>query len=140
MAIKVYRTTDKIKVKIGETVFHLSPFSQEQKLELMQNFSNNGGEKVENLAKFTFMACKFAIKAIEGMTYEDDTPYVLEFDEKGVSDKCLGELMNTEISMPLITACQSFLRGVPKEILDPATGEKLKDVEILSSGVSKKST
>lgn len=140
MAIKVYRANSKISVKIGDAVFKLSPFTQEQKIELMQFVSMDGGSRIENLAKMSFMACKFAIKEVSGIVYEDGSEFKLEVDEKGVTDKCLSELMNTEINQELLASCQALLQGVPKEILNPVNQKKFDNVEILSdSSIPKKS-
>lgn len=140
MAIKVFKKTSRIPVKIGDAVFKLAPMDQEQKTELMQYISLDGGNRIENLAKISFLSCKYTIKEIEGLVYEDGSPFELSFDEKGVSDKSLSELMNTEISQELLSACQAFLQGIPKEILDPQTKKKFKNVEILSESASKKNS
>lgn len=139
MALKVYRSTSRIPVKIGDALFKLSPFTQEQKIELMQCISMDGGTRVENLAKMSFMACKFAIKEVSGIVNEDDSEFKLEFDEKGVSTESLNTLLTLELSQELLTTCQTFIQGIPKEILNPTTKKKFENVEILpQETVSKK--
>lgn len=138
MAIKVFKTSDRIPVKIGDAVFYLAPMSQEQKLDLMTCMSKEGSSQIDNLTKTSFLVMKYTIKDVKGIEYADGSPYKLEMDDKGLTDACISELMNTEISINLILACQSFIKGVPKEILDPQTNEKLKDVEILALDNNKK--
>lgn len=99
----------------------------------------DGGTRVENLAKMSFMACKFAIKEVSGIVNEDDSEFKLEFDEKGVSTESLNTLLTLELSQELLTTCQTFIQGIPKEILNPTTKKKFENVEILpQETVSKK--
>lgn len=132
MAIKVYRANSRVSVQIGDAIFKLAPLSQDQKVQLMQYVSMDGGSRVENLAKMSFMACKFCLKDVSGISFEDGSEYKLELDADGlVSDKSVSELMNSEISQELLVACQSFMQGIPKQIVNPSTGKKFDNVEIL---------
>lgn len=139
MGIKVYRANSRIPVKIGEAVFKIAPLTQEQKVKLMEYVSMDGGSRVESLAKMSFLSVKYSLKEVSGLEFEDGSEYKLEFDSDGlVSDKSISELMNTEISQELLISCQSFMQGIPKQIINPATKEKFQNIEILTDTLPKK--
>lgn len=130
--MKVYPLHARIPVKIGDVVFKLSPFSHAQKLELAQYSQFQAGEYVQNAAKMTFRAMKYAIKSVEGvvdgLTGEAYQPV---FDEDGtLSDASVNDLLNLEISNSVVMACIQFVKGVPTAILDQ-NGEPMSGVEIL---------
>lgn len=140
MAVKVYSVNSRIPVSIGGVVFKLAPYTQAQKIE-MAEFSNlEGGEYLQNASRMTFRAMKFSIKGVEGL--EDGLtgePYKLEFDESGnLTDTCVNDLLNLELSENLVLACLSFMKGVPKEITHPVTKEKLEGVEIVAQDLGLK--
>ena len=133
MAITVRKATDRIEIQIGDAKFKMAPLSQDQKIKLMEYVSMDGGSRVENLAKMSFLSVKFVLKEASGLVYADGSEYKLELDNDGlVSDKSISELMNTEISQELLTCSQSFMQGIPKEIINPMTKKKFENVEIIS--------
>jgi hypothetical protein len=139
MAIKVHRSSSRLIAKIGEASFKLAPLSQENKVALMSYVSMDGGTRVENLAKMAFMSVKYCLKDVSGLEFEDGSEYKLEFDNDGlVSDKSISELMNTEISQELLSTCQAFMQGIPKEIINPNTKTKFDNIEILQDESSSK--
>lgn len=117
----------------------IAPLTQEQKVKLMQYISMEGGNRVENLAKMSFECVKYCLKEVSGITFEDGSEYKLEFDADGsASDKSISELMNSEISQELLISCQSFMQGIPKQIINPNTGKKFDNVEIIQEENSSK--
>ena len=84
-------------------------------------------------------ALKCAIKGVEGLTLSDGKDYSLEFDDnKELTDECLDDLLNLEVAGELTTISVSLLNGVPKEFVNPNTGEKLDGVEYVDKGGSTK--
>lgn len=132
MAIKVHRASSRISVKIGDAIFKMAPLSQDHRVHLMKFVEMDGGSRIENFAKMAFLSIKYCLKECSGLVYEDGSEFVLDFDSDGqLSDKSISELMNTEISQELMTACQSFIQGIPKEIINPNTKKKFDNIEIL---------
>lgn len=133
MAIKVWRANSRIPVKIGDAVFKIAPLTQEQKVKLMQYVSMDGGNRIESLAKMSFECVKLCLKDVSGIEFEDGSEYKLDFDSDGfVTDKSVSELMNTEISQELLSACQAFIQGIPKQVVNPSTGKKFDNIEVLT--------
>ena len=125
----VYRTSDRLKVKVGGLVFKISPLSKYQK-EKIQTLS------IENkLMESAAEAIKCAIKGVDGLTTMNGDDYDLEFDDnKELTDASVDDLMNLGEISELATVCASLLNGIPKEFIDPYTGKKLKGVSWIKSG------
>lgn len=134
MSVKIYRATDRITLKIGELVFKLAPLSYYQKMELAQLGQVKGGEVIRNHRDATIKAVQYSVKAVEGLETCDDRPYELDFDSNGIlTDTCVNELLNIEMSDKLIFSCFNMLEGLPSKIKNPATGKVVKGVEIVKN-------
>jgi hypothetical protein len=137
MAVKIYRTTDRIPVKIGELTFRIAPLSSHQKIEILSCHNTEGGTNYQNASKATFLVVKYGVKAVEGLEYAtSDEPYELKFDDQtnsALTDECVNELLSMEYREDLVQACFAFMNKVPKEILNPTTGKPLKGVQILKA-------
>lgn len=133
MAVKVYSLNARIPVKIGDVTFKLSPFSQSQKIEMAEFANFESGQYLQNASRMTFRALKYSIKGVEGL--EDaltGEPYALEFDDSGcLTDAAVNDLLSIEIADKLMIACMAILKGIPKEIVNPQTGQKMEGVEVL---------
>lgn len=133
----IHKITDRIKVKIGEITFHLSPLSWDQKQDILSETKMvEGSGKNRNS---TYKCLKYAVKDIEGVTLEDGSPYTLKLENGILSDECVEDLLNLELSPKLIMACFSFVQGVPNKIFNPVTGEVVEGVEIVKKDFKKKS-
>lgn len=128
---KIYKTTDKIPVKIGELVFEISPLSRIQKADIQALIMEG------KLADAAFLSVKYAVKSVKGLKYGQGD-YELEFDDNNnITEDSLDDLSNIEESTNLHIACISLINGIPKEFVDPDTGKKLKDVSFVENEVSK---
>ena len=125
MAI-VYRTTDRIAVKIGELVVKISPLTKYQK-ERIQGLSLD-----EKYMRAAAEAIKCGIKDIEGVSNADGSQYKLQFDENNeLTEECVDDLMNLGNLSQISTVCNSLLEGIPKEFVNPYTQKKLEGVEFV---------
>jgi hypothetical protein len=128
--MKILKTSDKVRVKIGDIALIISPLSQSKKIE----FSGltkviKGVEMNDSAAQLTYLV-KHCVKAIEGVIGHDDKPIELKMDvdgtldEESVSDVCT-----------ILTECKDHITALiqvshNKMITDIATGKKLKGVEV----------
>jgi hypothetical protein len=113
---KIYRTTDKVKYKLGELTVWISPLSLADKAELHQLMSKvEQGDQLALIQGSAF-AIKSAVKRIEGLTTQDDTPYELEMDGDKLSDQSTDDLMNIDESNKLISLCAQLIGGMPKQL------------------------
>jgi hypothetical protein len=128
MARKIYKTTDKISVKIDDIVVQVSPLSFEQKCDIQALLVSGDPMSVVRAAS---MAIKYGVKGLEGVENADGSLYVLETDENGsLSDQCVDDLLNIDQDDKLSLVCTSLLNGIPKDIVDPQTGKKIKGITI----------
>jgi len=128
MAI-VYRTSDRIKIKVGELVVSVSPLNRYQKAKVQE--LTMVGKDIDAAST----ALKAGIKNIEGLEDIHNEPYKLVFDDnKELTDECIDDLMNLELAPELVNICVSLLNGIPKEFVNPVTGKKLKGVEFVKEG------
>lgn len=134
MALKVYRVTDRIPIRIGEVTVKLGPLHQWQKQELSSFQLMDEGHQVEELAKANFYLIKASVKHVEGIEYATGGVFKCEFEDDTCSmltDECANELLTTELKESLVVSCYAILNSIPKEICYPGTKKKVKDVEML---------
>lgn len=125
----VYRTSDRIKIKVGGLVFKISPLNKFQK-EKIQTLSLQ-----DKLIQSATEAIKCAVKSVYGLKDANGEEYQVELDDnKELTEDCVDDLMNLEIGPQLATVCASLLSGIPKEFVDPYTGKKLEGVAWVKSG------
>jgi hypothetical protein len=132
----IHKITDRIKVKIGEITFHLSPLSWDQKQDIVSDAKLVEGKPTNRNS--TYKCLKYAVKNIEGVTLADGSPYVVQLENNVLSDECVEDLLNLELSSKLIIACYSLVQGVPSKIINPVTGQVLEGVEIVHKESKKK--
>ena len=117
---RIYRKSDRLKIKIDDLQFVISPLSLHEKTEVQQLMVE--AQSKGNIGKLTKSICKtiqYSLKDINGLYDCDDQPYKLSFDDSGMlTDECLDELMNLELSDRLQQVCVRLLGGIPKEFLD----------------------
>lgn len=92
------------------------------------------GQIYVDTALSCFYHIKYAIKAVEGLTNKDGTPYELKFtDDKkeALTDDCTDELLATSFNDKLIYASKQLVNSIPSEIVNPVTGKKLEGVELI---------
>lgn len=143
--IKVYKLTDRLTCKINEIELIYSPMTFQQKMECSEFVTSKSGDVNTNDMASLFKALKYSIKDVKGFEYADGSSYELQFDDNGhLTDDCVQELFNTEISPDLVWAAFGMIQGTTGKILNPATGEEVKGVEFIppkkQSNASKKKT
>ena len=129
--MKVYSLKDRITVDIDGVSFKLAPLSYKQKIEI-QNMLTTGQE-----SEGTIKAVQYSLKDVEGLTDSNDNEYELRFDDNGLTEDCLDEILNIETSMKLVTTCVTFINGIPKQIITP-DGKPLEGVKIVNPKQGKK--
>lgn len=105
----IYRTTDRIPVKIGEATFWIAPLSGAQKTELLSmTLVKSGEERFLALAH----ACRtiaMSVKAVTGIQNADGEEYVLSFDANGdLTKECVEELITVDGADKLVTVAGAF--------------------------------
>jgi hypothetical protein len=133
--VTLYRTTDKIEVKIGEISVKVSPLNYEQKSIVNAKIMSGKADQIMDAVR---LAVKFSVKEIKGIKLPDGSDYALEFDDKGVSDSCLDDLSNLDQNKELSIICGQLLKGVPSEFTNPETGKTLEGVSIVRKSSGKK--
>lgn len=123
---KVYRLTDRIKLKVDDIEVTIGPLSIHQKTEVEAASSASG------LLKAALTAMKYAIKDISGLEDADGNKYELAREEDGsLSEETLNDLFNLSSSYKLSAISLQLLNSIPDEFMDINTGKKLDGVEFI---------
>lgn len=112
--MRLYKNSDRIKVKIFDMVVTIAPLKYEDKLEIQTILA--GAEKPKEIFEGTLLAMRCAIKDIKGLELEDGSEFELEFENNMLTESCAKELLNIEASGELMASCNAFVSGIPKEI------------------------
>ncbi len=132
----IRKTSDIIRLKIGELTVKVSPLSRIQKAEVQALISRG---TIEDALAGTSLALKYAVKDVEGLQLEDGSKYELAKDEAGnLDDETLDDLMNAEFGEKITYVALNLLSNVPSEFTNPNTGEKLKGVKVIKETSGKK--
>lgn len=124
---KVFRTSDKISVKIDDIVVKISPLSYEQKSDIQSLLISGNPLSVVEAAK---QSIRYAVKEVSGVEDADGSPYKLEFENGYLSDSCIDDLLNIDPDDKLSLVCTSLLQGIPKGFVDPQTGKPIEGISI----------
>lgn len=117
---RIYRTTDRIPVKVDTLTVTISPLSFDQKTEL-QSIMMQATKDPLFAVRGARLAIKYAVKDVQGLE-DADGPYKVTLGEDGnLTDACVDDLLNTEENPKLITLCSTLIAGVPKQVIDPMT-------------------
>jgi len=110
----------------------VKPLTFGEKAKISSSITNDSGTQTENVLTSMALILKFSVKEVKGISYVDGKPLKLTFNEdKTLADNSVDELMSMEITQDLNTVLFQFMQGIPETLLDPVTGEVLKNVEIL---------
>lgn len=120
----IYKTSDRLKVKIDDLTFVISPLSFSQKSEVNSAILSGGAEGAMEGAR---LAVKYSLKDVSGLVNLDGSNY--ELDE--ISDEVIDDLFNLEHSTKLSQVCLNLISGIPKEFIDPRTGQPLEGVSLV---------
>ena len=121
--MKLYKITDRIKIKIGDMVVSVSPLTYDQKIEIQTALSQ--GTDAKSLYTGSILAMRYGIKEIKGIELIDGSEYELQFEDGVLTEECAKELLNVEMGNELLAACNAFVSGIPKQI-------PIKGVEIVN--------
>lgn len=114
--IKVYRQTDRIKLKVHNVVFSLKPLNVFEQSKCSESLRNEAGTQQENINKTIYYLIKYMIKDVEGIEYIDGSKIELQFDDDGtMADDSISELISMEITQELQAAIVGFVNGIPSE-------------------------
>jgi hypothetical protein len=117
----VYRTTDRIPVKMGPVTAWVSPFSYEQKIKLASCTKLQAGVEQIDAHKIALLSVKFAIKEVEGLTDLNGQPYELAFDTDGtLTEECVSDLMQIVGSSSLAAICYKLSLNIENHKLEGA--------------------
>lgn len=123
---KIYRMSDRIRLKIDDIEVVIGPLSIHQKAAIEEVSASSG------LLKATMEAMRYAIKDVNGLKTADGSNYQLQRDDEGyISEESLNDLFNIEQSYRLSTVCLNLINNIPDEFVDLNTGKKLEGVEFV---------
>ncbi len=128
---RIFRTSDKIPVKIGDITLTISPMSLAQKTEL-QSVMLSAKTDPMRAVKGAGLAIRFAVKGVTGVECMDGSPWTPTFGDDGIltEDSC-DELLNLEESPKLIALCTQLVAGVPVNgVIDPQTGKAMQGITL----------
>ena len=150
---KLIRSSDRVKVKIHDMVFHIKPLTQREKMLVMpimqkaaqavKEIEAGNYENLSSASEAATLTLKLSLKKVEGLFYEDedgnDVEYTLSFDEDGtLSEECVDDLMNLEQSTKLMTVVGSMVQGFSGNEFTDGNGKKLEGVSLVKKQPAKK--
>ena len=111
----IYRTSDRIEIKIDDFKIKIKPMSFEEKSQVIAEIQKAQQTKdMASLQKASLMPIRLALKSIEGVEDINGEPYSLQFDENNhLTDECLNEVLS--LSEKLTQVCMATLNGLPNE-------------------------
>lgn len=129
---KIYRKSDRIKLKIGEVTVDVAPLSFHEKTEIQMAIheSAKSGDTM-GIIKAAFLCVKYAVKGISGVENADGSSYEVQMENDILTDECVNDLFSLEESDKLSMVCLNLLQGKYDEFKDPNTGERIKGVSLL---------
>ena len=131
--IVVHDVNDVLKIDICGIIFHVSPLTQRQKMDVMNSWSTKSGEATNNSLAAVEKLMRYMIRDVEGLSTSNGSSYRLEKEDGKLTDRCIDNLLNLPISTKLTVALQNFITSIPeKEFIDFQTGKKLEDVKFVS--------
>ncbi len=130
---KIYRRSDRVKVKIDDVIVTIAPLSLEAKVEATEYLGR--GKAAGNyplIQKGLSVLLKNSIKNIDGVEGMDGKPYTLQFENDVLTDDCLSDLYNLELHKKLVMVCSSLIKNIPSEFTDE-NGNLIEGVEIVKT-------
>lgn len=141
MSVRIFRKTDRIKVKIDSIIVEIAPLTRFQKEIIQQagivNKKSAIDESNVNLQKMMHETLKYSIKSVSGIQDIDGNDYQVEFEDdtkQALTDDCIDELNSIECYGKLMIALSGLLNGIPSgnKIYNPANpNEVIEGVEII---------
>lgn len=115
---RIYKTTDRLKYKIGEIEIEISPLNVHDKATLHSFMAKGQTGDLESIMQGSAQAIKCAVKSIKGLEEQDGSAYQIQFDSSGsyLTDECVADLLNLQESNNMIALCASLIAGVPNTL------------------------
>ena len=135
--VKLYRTTDKVPIKIDKIKFYISPLQYSHKEEIQAELLKAQSDPMA-VVRAAKLSIQYSVKGVDGVENVDGSKFELEFENEVLTEQSVSDLLNIDQDDKLSFVCTSFLNGIPKDFIDPVTGEKLKGVSIVRESSSKK--
>lgn len=127
----IYRTTDRIPIKIHDITVKISPLSMQQKNEILALMIE--GQKANDMVKLsqaTMLALRFSLKSVEGIQDAEGNEYNLEFENGILTEQCTDDMLNMNQSAALTQVCAAIINGVPSQFVD-GKGQPLEGVSFV---------
>lgn len=135
MARKVYKTEDRIDIKIDDIKIKIAPLSYQTKCDIQAELISGDALGIVKAAK---MAIQHSVKSVEGVENADGSKYELEFENGHLVESCVDDLLNIDQDNKISFVCTKLLEGIPKDFVDPQTGQKIEGIKIERPGTSRK--
>jgi hypothetical protein len=133
---RIYKRTDRIKVKIDDVTVTIAPLSLDQKTEAQMLMARGKIEKNFGLLqKGVVSILKNSVKHIDGLEDIDGKPYALSFEDESknsLTDSCIDDLFNIEMHKKLVMVCSAMVGTIPSEFTDE-NGKPIEGVSIVKS-------
>lgn len=130
---KIYKCSDRIKIKIDDVVVTIAPLSLDQKTEAQELMARGKINKdYKMITKGIVATIRYALKDISGLEDSEGQPYKLEFEDNILSESCINDLFNIQLHQKLVMVCSSLLGNFPTDFRDE-NGNLIEGVEFLSS-------
>lgn len=110
--MKVYRTTDRIPIRMEGLTFWISPLTYSQKAEILAQVSMKGGEECQDFGRMVFLSVKYAIKKVEGLEDSEGKPYEVGFEGDVLSDDTVNDLLQLDCNQKLTQTCANLINGI----------------------------
>lgn len=132
----LYRTSDRLKLKVDDIVVHLSPLSYLEKAMVEEEVRKGTTIALTTAAA---MAVKYAVKGVENVFLPGGEEFFVELDEEGkLTDQCVSDLLNLQMYDKLISISLNLLNGVPKRFTNMETGQPISGVSFVEEDSEKK--
>lgn len=132
---KIYKTTDRIGIKLAGVELRLSPLTFDQKAEIQAMAVSGDFKKSLEAAK---LAVKYSVKEVTGLEYTDGSAFEAKFENGVLTEESVDELMNIPQNDTLSLACLNLIKGVPDTFVSPFDGSKLDGVSFIKESSGKK--
>jgi hypothetical protein len=137
---RIYKRSDRVTIKIDDVLIKVAPLSLDQKAEVQQAMLLGKSKgNIREATRAMSLAVKYGVKSMEGLVDSDNKPYELQFDGENLSDECVEDLFNLEITDKLVMVCINLVNKVPNDFTD-AQGNKLEGVELVKTKTSETSS
>lgn len=113
--MRVYKTTDRLSLDLGELKVVISPLSYIQKQEVQSLMLE--GQKNNDVTKMNdgiLLALRYSLKEIQGLQ-DESGDYKLTLKDGMVAVECMDDLLNIPISGQLMKISGKLINGVPED-------------------------